>query len=1412
MDGTGSSDENVLVPWYNLHKVLAGLIDIYTFVDDKELAEEALGIAEKFSEYVYNRCIKLTDNKKMFGTEYGGMNEALYEIYDITGNDHFKTAAQYFDEVTLFDSLANGKDVLSGKHANTTIPKFIGALKRYTVLKDNPDYYSKLTDTEKNELEKYKTAAVNFWDVVIDHHTYVTGGNSRGEHFHDADILYGDATVSDYDGALTCETCNTYNMLKLSRELYKLTKDKKYMDYYENTYINAILSSQNPETGTTMYFQPMAPGYNKIFNERENEFWCCTGTGMENFSKLGDTIYFTEKSDVYVNMYFSNTFTFAKQNLKLTQTANMPNEDKVTVKVEAADGSKVADGTNLRFRIPDWTAGSPTLTVNGAKQEITEDKGYAAVSNVKAGDTIELTFPMEVKAYTTQDNRSFAAFKYGPVVLSAALGTKDIKASNKNGILVRVGTKDNSCQSVITVQNTTVADWLEHVTENVVRIEDSKDGKVQFKLKNTDSPNLVYTPHFMRYQERYGLYMNFEEPDSQAGQDRVLSRKETLREEEMAVETLTNFDENNSEYAKNLKFEKSTVGTHLNRQFRHAEKNGGWFSYDLQINPQSDKNYLKCTWFTGDKGRNFDLFVNGEKVQDITITDDAGKDVFYTQIIEIPEKYCKTPNYKQDATGAFMLDDKGEKIPVVNVKFASNGNFVVGGLFGIQTADTLEYSKNANLFELNFDKGSLAPELSDTVSDYTLTVPEGTASVKMTAKGEKESGLVYIDGILFDNSQPREIKLDTLPKAVDILCKAQDHETEKAYTVHIVQKNMEICSVKLDPTGGKANKKALDVRKGGKIGALPTAVKEGYSFVGWYTQEEGGKRIAEDTVVRENMTIYAHWTQMQFGASGSQTETDGTYLIAMTGNASATGDKNAAAYIEGETATGGNSLGSTRIGCMAFQIPEEWKNINPDQITATVTINVARVNHELGSAKTKAGLFAVNKTLSNVTMTDEATYPAKNDDYSKDATVFSNEWISAIDLGKKTFDVTKMLKDILSDKSATHAIFRLQTVRSGFYVNNTGDLAPTLTLTINKSKPSYTIPKGLTVTYGDTLAKINLPQGFTFEDALTTPVGNVGEQIFKVTYTPEDTENYLTVEGIDVTVKVEPKKITETTVTGIKAQTYTGKALTQSGLKVSGYEAGKDYTISYADNINVGTAKIIITFKGNYTGTVTEAFKIMPKKVTKATVTGIKTKYYTGKAITQSGLKVSGYKKGTDYTISYRNNVKPGKATITITFKGNYTGTIEKTFTIKKQIPKKNKTYKVGKYQYKVTKSAAKGGTVEFKAPQKKTLKSITVASTVKINGYTFQVTSIGKNAFKNNKKLTKVTVGANVTKIGANAFSGCGKLKKLTIKTKKLKSVGKNALKGIYKKAVISVPKAKKKTYKKLFKGKGQKKTVVIK
>lgn len=758
------SGDNLIVPYYNLHKMVAGLLDVTKNVDDPAIKSTALSVAEGFGEYLYNRLSMLTDKNQMLRTEYGGMNEALYELYNLTGNDHFKTAAEYFDETALFEQLAANQDVLNGKHANTTVPKLTGAVKRYTVLTENEEYYNALSQGEKDSLNMYLEAAKNFWDITIDHHTYVTGGNSQSEHFHEADKIGYDATKSEYDASTTCETCNTYNMLKLSKALYHVTGDKKYMDYFERTYTNAILPSQNPETGTTMYFQPMAPGYNKVFNRPFDEFWCCTGTGMENFSKLGDNIYQMNEDGVSVHMFWASELN--RDGIHIKQIANMPNEDTVTFEVKEAKA-----GTVLRLRKPDWLAGEAVIKVNDKKADLQEENGYFKVT-VKSGDKVTYQMPMQMVAYPMPDKPNLIAFKYGPIVLSAKLTTNNIEASNPNGILVRVGTFDPKAQTVITTQNMSPDEWLTNLNENMVRMEDGENGEIQFALKNVDSESetLVYSPHYMRYKERYGIYMYMEESDSQASQDRILANKQVIRDQEMSIDYLDSFDANNSEAAKNQQGENTQVGSHLGKTYRDGKTNG-WFSYDMKIDPNAEHNYLNCVFFSGDRGRKFDIMVDGTVLDGpYDYSDAPSANEFYTHTVEIPKE---------------IIDNA--KNGKVTVRFQSRPeyNSFVGGLFGIRTSTSAEYDTDASLEALSFDTGKLTEGFASEKTEYVLEVPMDTESVNMLATPKMESGLVYVGGILIDDKHPRKIGLTGDETVVSITTKAQDHVTAKDYQVTI---------------------------------------------------------------------------------------------------------------------------------------------------------------------------------------------------------------------------------------------------------------------------------------------------------------------------------------------------------------------------------------------------------------------------------------------------------------------------------------------------------------------------------------------------------------------------------------------------------------------------------------------------
>ena len=267
------------VPWYTMHKLLNGLVEVAKLCKD-ETGSRALDIAEKLGEWIYNRTSRWSDEvrSRVLSVEYGGMNDCLYELYKCAkaaGNPdaaHFMTAAHTFDEETLFKNIlaaaTTGGDFanyLNNRHANTTIPKFVGAVNRCLTLKEE--------NADPAEQKKYLEYCKAFWTLVTQHHTYITGGNSECEHFGKDDIL--DAERSNTN----CETCNVHNMLKLTRALFMLTGERKYADYYENTFINSILASVNRETGMTTYFQPMATGCFKTYcnpDVNKNYFWCCT--------------------------------------------------------------------------------------------------------------------------------------------------------------------------------------------------------------------------------------------------------------------------------------------------------------------------------------------------------------------------------------------------------------------------------------------------------------------------------------------------------------------------------------------------------------------------------------------------------------------------------------------------------------------------------------------------------------------------------------------------------------------------------------------------------------------------------------------------------------------------------------------------------------------------------------------------------------------------------------------------------------------------------------------------------------------------------------------------------------------------------------------------------------------------------
>ena len=560
------------VPWYTMHKIFEGLISAASMTSSgsETVSKTALDTASKLGDWVYARVSNWDSGTRstVLSIEYGGMNDALYDLYLLTGKPNHKTAAEAFDQTTLFDRVRTatpGSNVLNDLHANTTIPKFIGALKGY------------LVDRSKTE---YREAAEAFWTLVTGHHTYVTGGNSEWEHFGKDDILDGERTNCN------CETCNSYNMLKLTKLLYLLTGDVRYADWYENTFTNSILSSQNPETGMTTYFQPMASGYFKVFGDDDSDFWCCTGTGMENFTKLAESFYY-QKGDIWiVDQYYSSTL--HTDNLTLRLEASLPESDTVRITIHG-------NCPKLLLRLPAWLAKPAEIRVNGkacdyAVTGLQEGaNGYAVLEGLSDGAVIEMTLPMDVRAVALPDGENTFAFRYGPVVLSALLGSSSMSVTT-TGVSVSIPQTKlleaaylPSKSEKVTILDGSIADFIGSINDHMVRSD--IDGKLAFRLEGTDA-NLTYVTHYAQYQQRYALYLRFSDDTSSLSDTAVLNDKATARQEAMQLDVVQpGYGQyENDALHRMTESGNGSVGTTDAGTSRYAKANGS-FTYSMAVDP-----------------------------------------------------------------------------------------------------------------------------------------------------------------------------------------------------------------------------------------------------------------------------------------------------------------------------------------------------------------------------------------------------------------------------------------------------------------------------------------------------------------------------------------------------------------------------------------------------------------------------------------------------------------------------------------------------------------------------------------------------------------------------------------------------------------------------------------------------------
>ncbi len=387
---------SVWAPWYTLHKLFAGLLDQYLYSDNKE----ALDIAIKFSDWAYQKLSPLSQEQRklMLRNEFGGINEPFYNLYAITGNEKYKWLAEYFYHDDALNPLKAKQDILDKKHANTYIPKLLGLTRNYELT----------ADRSNNEISGF------FWNTVVNHHTFATGSNSDKEKFFEADAL--SKHLSGYTG----ESCNVYNMLKLTKHLYTQSGDLKYVNYYEKALFNHILGQQDPKTGMVSYFLPMLAGAHKVYSTPEHSFWCCVGTGFENHAKYGESIYYHKDHSVFVNLFIASELDWTEKSFKLKQETNFPKGGNVKLSVTSGQHA----GT-IHIRYPYWSK-SAKMKINGKPAKInTKADSYISLQrNWKTGDVVELDFEMGLAIVPTNDDPNIVAFTYGPIVLAGAFGNE----------------------------------------------------------------------------------------------------------------------------------------------------------------------------------------------------------------------------------------------------------------------------------------------------------------------------------------------------------------------------------------------------------------------------------------------------------------------------------------------------------------------------------------------------------------------------------------------------------------------------------------------------------------------------------------------------------------------------------------------------------------------------------------------------------------------------------------------------------------------------------------------------------------------------------------------------------------------------------------------------------------------------
>jgi DUF1680 family protein len=478
-----AQDKPVWAPFYTYHKIMAGLLDMYLLAGNTDALRIAEGMGQWAHEYFWG--ISADQRLRMLRTEYGGMNEVLANLAAVTRKERYLDAARLFEQPCFLDPLAGRRDELQGLHANTHVPKIIGAARMYEVTGDR----------------HYRDIAEYFLAEVLAARNYVIGNTSLDEHWK--------TPPNQLNGTLAwtnAECCVAYNLMKLQRHVFSWTADARWMDAYERALFNCRLGTQNAQ-GLKQYFFPLAAGYWRAYNAPEESFWCCTGTGVEEFAKFADTIYFRRGSEIYINQFIPSTLDWKDEGFVLEQVTQFPREQGTTLKIKSTHPVP----RTIHVRIPYWTTEEAQVKINGRPLDAMADPGsYLAIRKTwQEGDTISISLPMELRQEPLPGDDSVTAALYGPLVLAADLGSGPTDEANRvihSGDTVPKNLPAASpLPSVAATSDAKTEQWIQ--AESLSELRFTAAGvSAKYKLK----------PIYQISDQRYSVYWQMQSPKKQS--------------------------------------------------------------------------------------------------------------------------------------------------------------------------------------------------------------------------------------------------------------------------------------------------------------------------------------------------------------------------------------------------------------------------------------------------------------------------------------------------------------------------------------------------------------------------------------------------------------------------------------------------------------------------------------------------------------------------------------------------------------------------------------------------------------------------------------------------------------------------------------------------------------------------------